>query len=93
MLLSKPLDNNVMEKPHYRTHYQNGSTLDSGMGINVVSKYLLFDGLVICFFNGLRLLFFLNVTRATFIEGATSIPDSKVAHIFELSIVRFRPKI
>ena len=32
----------------------------------------------ICFFKGLRLLFFHNVPGATFIQGATLIPESRV---------------
>ena len=32
----------------------------------------------ICFFKGLRLLFFPNVPGATFIQGATLIPESRV---------------
>ena len=34
----------------------------------------------ICFFKGLRLLFFPNVPGATFIQGATLIPESRVQH-------------
>ena len=42
----------------------------------VLNSVILCSG--ICFFKGLCLLFLTNVPRATFIQGATFIPESRV---------------
>ena len=50
------------------------------------------QGLGVCFFKGLCLLFFPNVPVATFIQGATLIPESRVTIAMVIYVLKSAQK-